>query len=190
MQVRPLAQHDMQRDMEAFGRLLSGERSAAHCWCMWFIRRVKDFHAGGAAANRAAFAALGETSPLPLGLLAFDDDEPVGWVAAGPRARYARAVKTPTLKTTDRAEDATVWLVPCLFVRPERRGQAISGVLLAAAVELARQSGATAIEGFPLTGRTGNADRQVGTEALFRRAGFDAIDRPSSNRVVMRLALR
>lgn len=154
---------------------------------MWFIRRVKEFHAAGAAGNKAAFVALTGSSATPLGLLATDGAEPVGWVAVGPRSRYLRAVKTPTLKATDRGEDDSTWLVPCLFVRPDRRGQSITQALLAGAVEFARASGARAIEGFPARDRLGSGDKQVGTASLFRRAGFDIAHSPSPNRVVMRL---
>ena len=58
--------------------------------------------------------------PDPVGLIAYDDGAPVGWCAVGPRARYERAVNTPTLKGRDPAEDASVWLVPCFFVRETR----------------------------------------------------------------------
>ena len=50
------------------------------------------------------------------------DGEPVGWAAAGPRSRYARAVRTPTLKGVDHSEDDDVWLAPCFFVRRDKRG--------------------------------------------------------------------
>jgi hypothetical protein len=59
----------------------------------------------------------------------------------GPRAKI--------LARRDPAEDDDVWLVPCFFVRVGERGQGITSALLDAAVELAREHGATAVEGFP-----------------------------------------
>jgi GNAT superfamily N-acetyltransferase len=186
IQLRPLSREDM----PTLQRLLACERMAEHCWCMWFIRRVKDFHADGAVGNKTAFLALAAASTLPLGLLAMEGEDPVGWVAVGPRSRYTRAITTPTLKATDRQEDDMVWLIPCLFVRPDRRGQGVTQTLLAGAVEFARTGGARAIEGFPCAERQRSGDRQVGTAALFGRAGFAATHHPSPNRVVMRLDLR
>lgn len=58
-------------------------------------------------------------------------------------------------------------------------------------MELAAEQGALAIEGFPLTGdkRRSGSDLQTGVERLFAAAGFDAVNRPSSNRVIMRREL-
>jgi GNAT superfamily N-acetyltransferase len=135
---------------------------------------------------------LAASSEVPYGVLAYAEGQPVGWCAAGPRSRYARALRSPILKTTrDPAEDDSVWLVPCFFTRVGHRRQGISAQLLDAAVEQARQHDAVAIEGFPLAGdgpyeRT---DRYLGTEPLFAARGFRVVSRPSPRRVVMRLDL-
>jgi GNAT superfamily N-acetyltransferase len=180
-EVRPL----LRDDVPALGRLFASERSAAACWCMWFVIPVKQFHLGGGAANAALFEAMAASSEQPLGVIAILDGLAAGWAAAGPRSRYARAVRTPTMKGVDHAEDNSVWLVPCLFTRPDLRGRGVARALLEAAVRLAAERGASAVEGFPTRTRTG-ADRQVGTEALFRGCGFETIARPSSNRVLVR----
>ena len=156
---------------------------------MWFIRRVADYHAAGDAGNRTAFVELAHGSPDPMGLLAYDDDDVIGWCAAGPRSRYARAVKAPTLKGRDPGEDDDVWLVPCFLISPDRRRQGVATALLEAAVELAGRSGATAIEGSPLSGskaRSKGTDFMTGTETLFAGCGFTPVRRPSDNRVTMR----
>ena len=130
-------------------KLFSSDKSAKSCWCMWFIIAVKEFHRGGSAANEQKFKAIAKSSAHPMGLIAYRDGEPVGWAAAGPRSRYARAVKTPTMKAIDQSENDDVWLVPCFFIRPDMRGQKITRALLEHVVTLARKSGASAIEGFP-----------------------------------------
>jgi GNAT superfamily N-acetyltransferase len=171
-------------------RLFGGDRAAHGCWCMWFVIPVKAYHAGGAAANRAKFEALMAASAEPLGLIAYRGGEPVGWVAAGPRSRYVRAARTPTMRSTDRDEDGSVWLVPCFFVAADVRGKGIATALLKAAVEMASAAGAKAIEGFPLAGgKRQGADLQVGMEPVFAACGFRVVDRPSSNRVLMRREL-
>ncbi len=173
-------------------RLFGCDEMADRCWCLWFIRPVKEFHEVGRAGNRAALLELIDTSPEPVGLLAYDGDVPVGWCAAGPRSRYTRILRAPTLRTRDRSEDETVWLVPCFFVHPDRREAGVAGALLDAAVELARHHGAPAIEGFPLAGgkrRSKGSDFQTGVESLFAEAGFEPVHRPSANRVIMGLSL-
>ena len=89
-----------------------------------------------------------------------------------------------------RDEDEIVWLLPCLFVRDGRRGQGVSHALIRAAVELARREGASAIEGWPLTGsERRSGDAFLGREQLFEELGFSCVQRPSPERVIMRLEL-
>lgn len=161
------------------------------CWCMWHVIRVVDFHAAGTAGNRASFEELMRSSEDPLGVVAYDGPLAVGWCAAGPRSRYERAVKTPTMKGRDPAEDDAVWLVPCFFVRGSHRRQGVTTALLDAAVELARAQGATAIEGFPdaATVKSRSLRGAYGGEEQFAAAGFTAVRRPSSARALMRLDL-
>jgi GNAT superfamily N-acetyltransferase len=169
--------------------LFGSDDVADRCWCMWFIIAVKDFHAAGRNGNRASLARLATESPTPVGLIAYDDGAPAGWCAVGPRARYERALNTPTLKGRDPAEDSSVWLVPCFFVRGDARRRGVSTALLDAAVRLAADHGAAAIEGFPLAGtktRSGGSDFMTGVEPLFASSGFVPVRRPSDNRVVMR----
>lgn len=65
---------------------------------------------------------------------------------------------------------------------------AAATALLEGAVGLARAHGASAIDGFPLAGdgRRSGGDLQVGVEPLFAACGFEAVRRPSANRVIMR----
>jgi GNAT superfamily N-acetyltransferase len=167
-----------------FGR----NKTTDGCWCLWFIIRAKDCHAGWGAVNKARFADLTAASATPMGVLAYRDGKPIGWCAAGPRERYARALAAPTLAGHDPAEDSGAWLVPCFFVRRDARRTGVTHALLARAVDLAREHGATAIEGFPLAGgqRRPASDAYVGVEPLFADCGFRPIRRPSTNRVVMR----
>lgn len=175
--------------IEDLARLFATDAMTDACWCMWFIIPVKAFHAAGHAGNCASFCDLAATSELPLGLLAFQDDEPVGWCAVGPRERYVRAMKTPTYSAAP--AEPNIWFVPCFYVRPGMRRGGVSKALLDAAVELARANGATAIDGFPFAGtkRRSGGDTQVGFEELFASCGFEVIRTPSPSRVVMRRAL-
>ena len=157
---------------------------------MWFIASAKECEAGWGEPNRRAFAELTAGADEPVGLLAYRAGEPVGWCATGPRARFARAVRSPHYRSRDEAEDAGVWLVPCFYVRRDARKVGVTRTLLEAAVALAREQGAAAIEGFPLAGdrRRSAAEAYLGVEPLFAACGFTAV-RPSANRVIMRRAL-
>ncbi|HEX8096273.1 GNAT family N-acetyltransferase [Jatrophihabitans sp.] len=171
--------------------LFATNQTAEACWCMWFLIPVKEFHANGGQGNKAAFTAEARAGREPMGILALDGDQTVGWCAVGPRSRFVRGVRTPTYAGRDAAEDDIVWLVPCFFTRPDRRRSGITAGLLGAAVDLAREHGARAVEGFPFAagGAHSGSDKQVNDETVFTSQGFTVVRRPSKNRVVVRREL-
>lgn len=173
--------------MDDLARLFDQHKMTADCWCMWWLIPVKAFHEAGAAGNQAAFRDLATTSVEPMGLLAYKDGAPVGWCALGPRERYARAIKTPTYRGADLEEEG-VWLAPCFYIHPDVRGEGVASALLKAAVELAREHGAKAVEGFPYEGdkRRSGGSIQVGVESLFSACGFEALRKSAGSRVIMR----
>jgi GNAT superfamily N-acetyltransferase len=169
--------------------LFNSNGTTRGCWCMFFIASRADFGAGWRGGNRAAFERLVEADPAPPGLLAYREGTPVGWCAVGPRSRYSRAIgpRAVVLRGRDPAEDDSVWLVPCFFVRVGHRGRGVTRALLDAAADLARSCGAAAIEGFPRRAGQGRSpDGYLGTEELFRTCGFDSIALPTPRRAVMR----
>jgi GNAT superfamily N-acetyltransferase len=127
------------------------------------------------------------------GLLAFEGEEPVGWIAVAPRAELARL---DVSRATPRVDDVDVWVIPCVSVRPGARGRGIALALIRAAVAYAARWGAPAVEAYPRAGsaRTADDNAYIGTEPLFRRAGFRVIRKPqgrarrnSVRRVTMRV---
>ena len=125
------------------------------------------------------------------GLVAYLDGEPVGWCAVEPRTAYMGLVRNNRVPWAGRAEDKTddsVWAVTCFFTRAGFRKRGVSRALARAAVDFARERGARAIEGYPMT--TKNAileELHVGTEGVFADAGFTEVSRPTLRRVVMRV---
>ncbi|WP_309066745.1 GNAT family N-acetyltransferase [Microbacterium sp.] len=129
-----------------------------------------------------------------IGVVAYLDDEPVGWCAVDRRSVYARLRGSPVpwLGRSEDKDDDAVWAIPCLIVRPGFRGRGLSYPLIAGAVEHARSRGARAIEGYPML--TGGAkvtwgEMNVGAVGPFAAAGFTEVSRPTVRRVVMRLEL-
>ncbi|GAA1992138.1 GNAT family N-acetyltransferase [Isoptericola halotolerans] len=137
---------------------------------------------------------VGGDGPAPGGIVAFDDDEPVGWVAVGPRPTYRRYYgRSPVVwsgRDEDR-EDDSVWAVACFVVRAGSRGQGLTYELAQAAVDLSRSRGATALEGYPIVARDGGEvvwdEASVGTPQVFAAAGLETISAPTPRRRVMRI---
>jgi GNAT superfamily N-acetyltransferase len=173
--------------IDDLARIFGTTKNTADCWCMWNTIPVKEFHANGAEGNRALFSEQAEKSELPMGVLAYQDGEPVGWCSVGPRSRFPRAIKTPTYRGGPEENDDAIWLVTCFYVKASARGAGVGKALLEAAVRLAEENNAKAIEGFPYSStkkRSGSV--QVGFEPMFASCGFRVVRTPSDSRVVMR----
>ena len=169
---------------------------ASRCQCQRYKLRQRESFASFPAEERAhrlrqqtdcGHPASGTTS----GLVAYLDGEPVGWCAVEPRIAYAGLLRNNRVPWTGRAEDRTddsVWAVTCLFARAGFRKRGVSRALARAAVGFAREHGARAIEGYPMTTKNVIPEElHVGTEGVFAAAGFTAVSRPTPRRVVMRL---
>ena len=106
---------------------LFGLRGAcAGCWCMWARREAAEFKRGSGDGNRRALQEL-VLGNARLGLLAYAGEEPVGWIALGPRTEYPRLDKSRVLAAVD---DQPVWSVTCFFIRRDWRGRGLATRLL------------------------------------------------------------
>jgi GNAT superfamily N-acetyltransferase len=92
-------------------------------------------------------------------------------------------------------EDPGVWWVTCFAVDSRHRRSGVGSALLKAAVDFAREHGATAVEGHPVdvaalsAARVAGSAIFTGTVAMFSAAGFTEVARTYSTRPVMRLLL-
>lgn len=138
-------------------------------------------------ANRRAMKKI-VAARTPPGLLAYDGQEPIGWISLGPRADFVRLANSRTLAPVD---DQPVWSVICFFIRKDRRKQGLSGELLKAAAKFAKQNGARILEGYPheLKKDLPPVFVWTGLISAFRKAGFDEALRRSASRPIMRLPL-
>jgi GNAT superfamily N-acetyltransferase len=188
IEVRPAS------SFEDVAALVGPKRPDANvCWCLSYrIPSKENLALSGPARGERVRQLVGEDPPP--GVLAYDDEEPVGWAAIHPRAdtTFARNRRIPPV------DDLGVWSLWCIRVRPGHRGQGISHDLVHGAVEFARAHGAPAVEGYPVDNGGRKVDltmAYVGTRSLFERAGFvKAADTDSVingfPRVLMRLDLR
>jgi GNAT superfamily N-acetyltransferase len=182
--VRP-ATPERWADLES---LFGGNGACAGCWCQFFKLPKAQYDASRGAANRRRLRKSVESGEVP-GLLAYDGDVPVGWIALEPKERFPRLARARILKGVD---DAPAWSVPCFFVARSHRGRGVTVALLKAAGKHAKAAGATLLEGYPMApdARTGDAFAYVGVASAFEKAGFAEIARPSRTRRVMRKKLR
>lgn len=139
------------------------------CWCLTYrIPSKENRELRGTARGERVHRLMQEG---PIGVLAYEGDNVVGWAAVARRADTTFARN----RTIPHVDDLDVWSVWCIRVRPGYRGRGISHHLLAGAVEYARSSGAPALEGYPVDNGGEKVDltmAYVGTRGLFEKAGF------------------
>jgi GNAT superfamily N-acetyltransferase len=155
---------------------------------MWWRRTRSAFDQQKGEQNKHAFHALVQAGDVP-GLLAYANEQPIGWCAIAPRTAYLRLEHSRVLK---RIDDAPVWSITCLFVARPFRRQGVSVGLLRAAMAFAATRGAGIVEGYPVIPRTPTmpaAFAWTGTLSAFRQAGFVEALRRSQARPIMRAVL-
>jgi GNAT superfamily N-acetyltransferase len=155
------------------------------CWCAFFRVRGRDFSNSTRAGNRELLTEAtrqGERDGHTPGLLAYDDGTVVAWVSLGPREDYERLTTSRVLAPVD---DAPVWSIVCFVVGRQSRGRGVAAVLLDAAIDYARDHGATTLEAYPVElaegERIASANTYMGTLAMFERAGFEVVARRQAN---------
>lgn len=173
------------RSEHADGLLALFEGAGSGCYCnywhfegdknAWLERCYLD-----PEANRAALVAR-LASPELCGVVASSEGGVCGWL------KVMRAEQLPRLYAQRvyrglpcfQGSRDTVFTLSCFFVAEAERGRGIAKSLLEAAIDVARDAGASALEAFPRRTPEGarlRADEVwLGPEALFERAGFVAV---------------
>ena len=148
------------------------------CWCMYW--RDRSLEHGEPKKRAMGQLVSGGREP---GLLAYDGDEPVGWVSLGPREDFAALLASPQYRPREPGGGNAVWSLVCFTMDRHAQRNGVARALLAAAVEHAFARGATSLEAYPH--KTDRAN-YMGHVELFDSAGFLPV-RETSKRVVMRL---
>jgi GNAT superfamily N-acetyltransferase len=165
---------------------LFGERGACGgCWCMSWLLTKKEFDANKGEGNKKKMKKLVNKKTEP-GIIAYLNNEPIGWCAIAPRENYIRLENSKVLR---RIDDKPVWSIPCFFIKKEFRRKGVSTKLLKSAIEYCRKKGVEILEGYPAEPYSDNvptAFAWTGFPSAFTKAGFVEVERRSRTRPIMR----
>jgi GNAT superfamily N-acetyltransferase len=158
------------------------------CWCQYW--RLSSSAYGRGSKNEPLESWIAERraglrsqldNPTPPGILAYVDDQVVGWCGFGPRHEMVRLVRSRTIPAVD---DRPVWAIVCFLVRVGYRRRGVARALLQGAIECARQHCAPAIEAYPIDPggkRISTAFAYVGTLPMFEAVGFQRVVKTSAH---------
>jgi GNAT superfamily N-acetyltransferase len=176
---------DRWRDFEE----LFAKRGAPNsCWCMWWRITRAEFEKQAGEGNRRAMKSIVDKGKVP-GILAYHDGRAVGWCSVAPREDFGALERSPKLK---RIDDTSVWSVVCFYIPKEYRRRGLMGLLLAGAIDHARENGAAALEAYPveMPGDMSGSAGYMGLRPTFEKAGFEEVARPSERQSIMRYSMR
>lgn len=129
------------KDLET---LFSTSEECKECWCMNHRCAPTACPTGAEAADQ--FSSKLNQEEIN-GLIAYLDGKPVGWCAidkTSTQIGHDFVVENP-----DEVSQKS-WMIHCLYIHPEARGQGISKMLIRDAVEMARAKGADEVLAFPI----------------------------------------
>lgn len=152
-----------------------------YCWCMRWRLKSAAFAKARAAERRSGLEAMVRNG-VPVGILAYDQDGPVGWCSIARRETYTLLENSTILK---RIDDQPTWSVVCFFVAPAMRGCGLGARLLQAGVAYAFANGAKVVEGYPV--EPGKSYQFMGSPAIFAEAGFTEAAVAKNGRRIVRM---
>jgi GNAT superfamily N-acetyltransferase len=163
VQVRPVTRANW-RDFE---RLFEAKGSPHYCWCAPYRSDGREHSSN--AGRKACMRKLVDAG-TPVGVLAYDGDEPIGWCSIAPRESYVKLRRSRTMPRVT-APDTPTWVVLCFFVVRAWRKQRLAHELLKGAVAYARSQGAQVVEGYPFDSAGISATHQ-GHSSVFEALRF------------------
>ena len=151
---------------------LFGENGAYWgCWCMYWRCSNKDFEKMHGSERKEGIHQLVMKNEFSPGILAYQNEMPIGWISLAPKEKYVRLVNSRVIKPFD---DKPVWSIVCFFIHSEYRGKGVTKVLIRAAEIYAKENGCSILEAYPIDTdeKINDASAYVGTVAMFNDTGF------------------
>lgn len=158
-----------------FETLFKSRGGPSYCWCMAW-RMTKDELKHNDPAHRKKFIRQRVTAGIPIGLLAYAEDQPVAWCSIAPRDTYQR------LGGDERLEN--VWSIVCFFIKREYRDQGLVNLLIEHAKKYAKKNGAKYLEAYPVRPDSPSY-RFMGYIHTFEKADFEFVKKAGTRRHVM-----
>lgn len=172
-----------------FERLFGENGACAGCWCMYWLMQRKEYDEKRKdGRTKMALKKIVKRGIVP-GIIAYDANEPIGWVAIQPRENYPVLNNSKILAAVD---DKPVWSIVCFFVHKNYRRKNVSVELIKEAVKFAKRNKAKLVEAYPFEPKSKTAAPPfiwTGTASAFRKAGFKEVARRSETRPLMRIEI-
>ena len=173
----------------AMERLFGPNGACVGCWCMcWRTETYAAWCKIKGDGAKKAFMNLVQKGKAK-GVLAFAQNEPIGWCSFGPRTDFPVLQRS---KAYARDDVSDIWSITCFFIHHGWRRRGLARKLLKAAVEIMQKRGVKTIEAYPVTttkeGRKlGSSLAWTGPLKIYEELGFKTVQSINPLRPLVRL---
>ncbi len=145
------------------------------CWCMVWRNMDKGKDRSKKSDKKSSLKTYVDNK-LPIGLLCYDNYDPIAWCSIAPRDTYRKLGGIKKLKN--------VWSLVCFFVKREYRKKGLIKKLIEQAELYAKKNGAEYIEAYPVE-KESPSYRFMGFKKTFKDLGFEFKQKAGNRRNVM-----
>lgn len=170
-------------------QLFENNGNPNYCWCMTWRMSNSEFRSCNSNERKKKLKQK-VRDDIPIGILGYIHEKPVGWCSVAPRETYSRLERSRSIPKIDNKK---AWSITCFFIEPNYQLQNLTLDLLKGATDYAYSEGAEVLEGYPIEPKVENGNlnykvnyRFMGFLSTFLKAGFQNVTPDDSSRIVMR----
>ena len=152
---------------------------------MYFRLVKKEFEENKYLGNKKKMHQLVKEQE-PVGLLALQDEDAIGWISFAPREQFAKLENSRVHK---RIDEEKVWSITCFFIKKEFRNKGLSFELIEVAKDFAKKNKIKILEAYPVkpySEKMPDAFAWTGFYNTFLKAGFKVVSEASKSKPMMR----
>lgn len=158
-----------------FENLFECKGAPSYCWCMAW-RMTKEELKSNTSSNRKTFIKERVDKGIPIGLLFYNENDPIAWCSIAPRDTYQR------LNGGDSIEN--IWSIACFYIKKDFRDKGLIHIMIQSAEKYAKENGADFLEAYPVLPDSPSY-RFMGFVKTFEKEGFEFVKMAGSRRHVM-----
>jgi GNAT superfamily N-acetyltransferase len=158
-----------------FETLFKSKGAPGYCWCMAWRMTTEELKHNN-SKSRKRFIKQRVSSGVPIGLLAYIDNDAIAWCSIAPRHTYQRLGGDESLEN--------VWSIACFYIKREHRDKGLINVLIENAKKYAKKNGAKYLEAYPVEPDSPSY-RFMGFVNTFEKSHFNFVKKAGKRRHVM-----
>ena len=130
------------------------------------------------------------------GVLIYDKDNPIGWVAYGSKTEFPRIDNGRHYKKLAPEETENLWRITCFFVDRDYRKKGVARAALKAALTSIQKKGGGIVEAYPVTAKSAKQWSKwsnwmwFGKTSMFEREKFKVVGSLGPHHLLMRRTIR